>query len=155
MPLAPVILVAWLVNIALNLFGAITRSKNVDRPLDGGLLFIDGRRVLGSSTTWGGLVVCLVAGLALYAYPILMTVPLLVYAGHAAGSFLKRRIGYADGRFLPGIDHGDYAILIGFVFVPLGYLTLQDAVLMYVLSLLITPLVTWCAYTLRLRHQKL
>lgn len=155
MLLAPVLLVAWIVNGALNLFGALTRNMKVDRPLDGGLIFIDGRRILGSSTTLGGLALCLSASLALSPYKYLFFVPVLVYLGHALGSFLKRRLGYTDGQFLPGIDHGDYALLIGAVFVPLGYLTILDAVLMYVLSILITPLVTWCAYTLRLRHHKL
>lgn len=155
MPLAPVLLVAWIVNGALNLFGALTRNVDIDRPLDGRLLFIDGKRLLGTSATWGGLVLCLGASLALSAYSALALVPLLVYLGHAVGSFLKRRLGYPDGKFLPGIDHGDYALLIGAVFVPLGYLTIKDAALMYVLSVVITPLVTWCAFSLRLRHHKL
>lgn len=155
MPLAPVLLVAWIVNGALNLFGALTKDADIDRPLDGRLLFIDGKRVLGTSTTWGGLALCLAASLALSVYSALVLVPLLVYLGHAAGSFLKRRLGYSDGKFLPGIDHGDYALLIGAVFVPLGYLTIMDAVLMYALSVLITPLVTWSAFSLRLRHHKL
>lgn len=155
MLLAPVLLVAWIVNGALNLFGVLTRELDIDRPLDGGRFFMDGRRILGSSTTLGGLALCLSASLALSRYEYLFFVPVLVYFGHALGSFLKRRLGYADGQFLPGIDHGDYALLIGAVFVPLGYLALADAVLMYALSILVTPFITWCAYTLRLRHHKL
>lgn len=153
--LAPVLLTAWIVNGALNLFGALTKNAGLDRPLDGGHRFIDRRRLLGASTTWGGLALCLAASLALSLHPALASVPLLVYLGHAAGSFLKRRLGYGDGAFLPGIDHGDYALVIGAAFVPLGLLSLYDAGMLYILSLLVTPGVTYAAHALRLRQHSL
>ncbi len=81
-----------------------------NRPLDGGAIFADGRPWLGSSKTIRGVVVALAA--TPLAAPLLgldWRVGVLVATGAIAGdlfsSFIKRRLGYAPGSTVIGLDH--------------------------------------------------
>jgi len=81
--------------------------------LDGGLKFNDGRPVLGSHKTIRGAIVGIVGGavmgliLSLWrpkfaAQGLLMGVGAMV--GDALGSFIKRRLGIAEGKWTPLVD---------------------------------------------------
>lgn len=152
----------WFINISLNILGTINLKfpslKKLDRPFDGGLVLPDRYRLLGESTTWGGLVLALVLGsLFAYIYPgnYFLVKALCVFFGHATGSFIKRRLGMPRGAYLPVINHGDHVILTGVVSIYLGILSIQAFLVALLITLVITPLVTMGFYKLGLRDNKL
>lgn len=78
-------------------------------PLDGGLRLRDGRRLLGSSATWRGVIaaVAVTAVLALLLGHGLGTgalTGLLAMLGDASSSFVKRRLGLRPGDPAFGLD---------------------------------------------------
>lgn len=106
----------WGVNVALNSLYFFKKKypvfKAKDAPLDRSAVFFDGKRVLGESTTVYGIGVAaiMVGALWLVASFSLLSSFIIafgVYFGHALGSFIKRRFGYADGQFMPVVDHAD------------------------------------------------
>jgi CDP-2,3-bis-(O-geranylgeranyl)-sn-glycerol synthase len=87
-----------------------------DQPIDGGGLWRDGRRVLGASKTWRGLVAgCLTTGLlsALagsgWWFGILFG--LMALLGDMLSSFIKRRRGLASSARATGLDQIPEAFL--------------------------------------------
>lgn len=86
------------------------------RPLDGGRLLADGRRVLGDSKTWRGV---LLAPLATGASAALVGLPagVGVVVGGAAmlgdllSSFVKRRLGVPSSGMMVGVDQIPEALL--------------------------------------------
>lgn len=127
-------------------------------PLDGGLIFFDGRPLLGSSKTIRGLVAA-VAATALGAS--LLGVPATVGAllgggamlGDAIASFIKRRLGVAPSGRATGLDQIPEALLpllmlktvLGLTFVQIVAITLAFFVLEIPLA--------WIAHRLGLRDQ--
>ncbi len=79
-------------------------------PLDGGIIFPDGQRLLGSSKTIRGIVTAIVST-ALIA-PLfnlsLITGALVGFwamVGDISSSFIKRRCGFTSSYSVPGLDH--------------------------------------------------
>jgi len=149
----------WGVNMALNILGYITCRYSIrDIPLDLGARIFDTHRLLGNSTTYAGLLVCVALGLmgelALPGHHFFV-LALLVYGGHALGSFIKRRLTLPEGTYLPFIDHGDYVLIIIIVSLLTGFLSLPAAVLGYFITILLTPFVTWIGFSVGIRTQKL
>jgi CDP-2,3-bis-(O-geranylgeranyl)-sn-glycerol synthase len=142
----------WLVNASFNLFYEIKRKYgfiSYDFPFDLGLSFLDGRRILGESTTWGGLIVAISSGLFLDVffpghYGLLKAI--LTFAGHALGSFIKRRMGLARGVYVPIIDHGDYMILIGVVFTSFNLIPISIVWGALFFTLCFQPLICFVCY---------
>lgn len=91
------------------------------RPIDFGLNFIDGRRILGDGKTWEGLITGTLAGGVLGAaawYLLGVNLPLTLafiialgaLLGDAAASFLKRRLGLRRGAPAPLLDQLDFYV---------------------------------------------
>jgi len=85
-------------------------------PVDGGLRWRDGRRLLGTSATWRGVIAAVVvtAGLAFLLGHGLGTgalIGLLAMLGDAASSFLKRRLGLEPGDAAFGLDQVPESLL--------------------------------------------
>lgn len=85
-------------------------------PLDGGLIFVDGRRLLGESKTVRGLVVCVLV--CIVAAPLLglswltgALFGLLSMGGDAFSSFIKRRINIPPSGMALGLDQIPEALL--------------------------------------------
>ena len=132
--------VLWVLTPVYIANAFATLPKGWGPSMDFGRNWTDGRRVLGSSKTWSGLLfgtiaaapfALLEAWLILLAPPNLQLVPhygpsvlaavpvafLLTggaLIGDAVGSFLKRRLGYGSGARVLGLDQ------LPFVFVPIG-----------------------------------
>jgi len=102
------------------------------RPIDGGRILDDGRRLLGAGKTWrgtavgtgAGLVVAFlldrarptavaVAGGAVPSFPVAAAVGLAFGAmlGDILASFLKRRTGRDRGASVPGVDQLDFVVV--------------------------------------------
>jgi CDP-2,3-bis-(O-geranylgeranyl)-sn-glycerol synthase len=119
--------IAWGSNISLNFIYVVKRywpeTRKYDYPLDGRRLYKKDR-LLGDSITFPGLILSLILAGALFRATgtlIWSLIPVLVYLGGAAGSFIKRRLHINSGEYLPLIDHGDYMIMTGLVFWLSGY----------------------------------
>lgn len=139
----------WIVNLSLNLIYVtkyyFPKVEQIDRPIDFGFNFFDDRRILGNSTTIIGIAVALLAGFLSGS----LLVGILVYLGHALGSFIKRRLNYKDGDFMPVVDHGDYVILTGAVFLFLNKTTPQVFLLGLLLTYILHPVVTYASYLVK------
>ena len=84
-------------------------GNRLSQPIDGGIHFVDGRRLLGPSKTIRGALVSV--GLTTAAAPLLgldAAIGALVGAGAMLGdllsSFVKRRLGFAPSSRLTGFD---------------------------------------------------
>lgn len=152
----------WGINMSLNVYGYAMKRLSAcgirDYPLDLRARLSDTRRLLGDSTTFGGLLLVCAGGWMFSradAHLPYVTLALLVYVGHAVGSFVKRRLAYAEGEYAPGIDHGDYVVIAGTYAVLRGIISPAFFVLLWVTTVLFTPAVTFCAWKLGIRQQRL
>ncbi|MCX6754388.1 MAG: CDP-archaeol synthase [Candidatus Nomurabacteria bacterium] len=150
--------IAWGTNICLNFLYVIKRYvpsvKKLDIPLDGDIEF-NGERLLGESTTVLGLLISILASLFVYSIIhnlVWMSIPILVYFGHLFGSFVKRRIHKKGGEFMLFVDHGDYMILTGIVFVILNYISFLFAFLALLVTYILHPIACFLAFKLKLRE---
>jgi CDP-2,3-bis-(O-geranylgeranyl)-sn-glycerol synthase len=148
--------------MSLTVLGYVTRKsaflRKTDWPLDAWLSLPDKKRILGDSTTWLGLLLVCVGGIiGAHFWPghHLFALSILVYIGHALGSFIKRRIGISEGAFLPGIDHGDYVLTAGLFLYLIGELSLFSWVFAWLLTLILTPFITVSAYHVKVRKEAL
>lgn len=102
------------------------------RPIDGGAILRDGRRVLGGGKTWRGLVGGTLFGMFIgilqwlgnsaYGHPdfsfgdfpftilVIFLLPFGALFGDILGSFIKRRMGIERGQKAPGLDQYDFLI---------------------------------------------
>lgn len=150
--------IAWSANISLNLLYVVKKYvpefKYLNHPLDFGLNF-RGERLIGDSVNIIGLIFSLTISLAVYSATgemIWTSIPVIVYAGNMLGSFIKRRLHMKSGEFLPIVDHGDYMLLLGIVFVSLRYIDTLFAVLAVLLTYILHPLACLIAFKLGLRE---
>lgn len=150
-------IVAWGANISLNFLYIMKRYipefKNLDYPLDFNLSY-KGNRLMGSSINIIGLFFCLFISVGLYFLvnsSILASIPLIVYLGGAIGSFIKRRFNKKSGEFMPLVDHGDYIVLLGVVFVLNGYISVWFALTAILITYILHPIACLVAFKLKLR----
>jgi CDP-diglyceride synthetase len=121
-----------------------------DSPVDGGLLYRDGRRWLGASKTWRGWVICalttpLVAWLFEISWEVGLLVAILAMLGDAVSSFVKRRLGYPTSTSVMLLDQVPESLMPAIALLaPLG-LTLAEIGLsvagFVIIDILLTPLV--------------
>lgn len=149
---------AWVTNICLNFLYVIKRyspkTLHFDIPIDGGLKY-KGDRLIGESTTVFGLIISFVISIILCftTYNFMWAIiPLLVFTGHLLGSFIKRRMHKKGGEFVPFIDHGDYMITTGLVFVLSGYISVFFALLTITLTYILHPIACFIAFKFKLRE---
>jgi len=91
-------------------------GKTLDQPIDGGILFLDGRPLLGRAKTIRGIVLSLVmttlaASLLGMGWAIGLVVALAAMAGDLVSSFTKRRLGFPSSSRAIGLDHIPEALL--------------------------------------------
>ncbi len=137
----------WGTNISLNLLYVLKRfvpeTNMWDRPIDGGINFFDGKRMIGDSTTLLGFVVAALCSLiafygGLFDSTVSLLTPFLVYVGHLIGSFIKRRMN-KNNVFVPFVDHGDYMFLSGLVLVIFGFISFKLAIVCLLLTYILHP----------------
>jgi CDP-2,3-bis-(O-geranylgeranyl)-sn-glycerol synthase len=154
-------LVAIIPAMFANATPVLARGR---RPIDGGLRFIDGRRLLGDGKTWEGLIAGLAAGVTvalllaialdniLVAYVGTLT-SIGAMAGDITASFVKRRLGMERGAPAPLLDQlnfyiGAVAVLLiaGYTITPTMFITLA------VISGLAHITANMIAYKLKLKN---
>jgi CDP-archaeol synthase len=116
----PVLLLKLLILLALaNAVPVIAKrafGARLARPVDGGLLFLDGRPLLGPSKTIRGIVLSLLAtGIGAFSLGLGVEVGLMVAAAAMAGdllsSFIKRRFALASSSKATGLDQVPESLL--------------------------------------------
>ncbi|MCU0834612.1 MAG: CDP-archaeol synthase [Chromatiaceae bacterium] len=127
-------------------------------PLDGGLRLGDGRRLLGSSATWRGVIaaVAVTAALAaLFGHGIATgaLVGLLAMLGDAASSFVKRRLRLEPGDPAFGLDQIPESLLPVLVIAGDYGLAWLDVALLVAAFTLFDLLVSRILYRFRLRKR--
>jgi CDP-2,3-bis-(O-geranylgeranyl)-sn-glycerol synthase len=127
-------------------------------PLDAGLRLADGRRLLGSSATWRGVIaaVAATAGLAHllgHLAAIGALIALLSMAGDAASSFIKRRLGLEPGAPAFGLDQVPESLLPLVAAAPAYGLTWVEVLSLVVAFTAFDLLVSRILYRFRLRKR--
>lgn len=157
-------LACWIFNMSLNLIAPLKdwfpNIEKFDSPLDRGASLRDGHRIFGDSITISGMVFALI--LPFVIAPLIQQSLALVflkcscaYVGGAAGSFVKRRLGFPRGRFLPFVDHGDYMLATIFVFCAFGFERIDVAIVALAGTFVIHPMVSYLSYLLGIKRQPL
>ena len=114
-------------------------SNRCSQPIDGGLRICDGRRLLGSSKTWRGVLIGILAPACLSP---LMNMPwragalagASAMAGDCLASFLKRRFGFGVSSMALGLDQIPESLLPAIsmrAYVPLGAIDIAIVVLLF------------------------
>jgi uncharacterized protein len=98
----------WLVNFTPPLL-AFFLDDRLNKPIDAGKSFRDGRPLFGPHKTWRGLVGALGSGVLLalvFGFPVWagFFAALLSMSGDLISSFIKRRINKPSGRNFPLVD---------------------------------------------------
>lgn len=114
-------------------------------PLDGGVLFVDGRPLFGPSKTIRGIVLSLLAtSIAAALIGLGWKVGALVGIGAMAGdllpSFTKRRLGFASSSMAIGLDQipeSLFPLLASRILLPLGWLDILLGVAVFFVGELI------------------
>lgn len=127
-------------------------------PLDAGLRLADGRRLLGSSATWRGVIaaVALTSVLAhLLGHPAAIgaLIALLAMAGDAASSFIKRRLGREPGAPAFGLDQVPESLLPLVAAAPTYGLTWVEVLSLVIAFTAFDLLVSRILYRFRLRKR--
>ncbi|MFA5131558.1 MAG: CDP-archaeol synthase [Patescibacteria group bacterium] len=150
--------IAWGTNIALNFLYVIKRYfprfNDFDYPIDFKIK-CGARRLFGDSTTIIGLILSLIISLLINMSTgtlVWTIIPPIIYLGHLMGSFIKRRMNKGGGEFVPVIDHGDYMLLLGIIFISCHYVSLLFALLALILTYILHPLACIIAFKLKLRE---
>jgi len=142
-------------------------------PLDLGKNFIDGKRIFGDNKTIrgfvGGVALGTITGLILpYVFPYLDMGHIKIYdalilafllsigthAGDLSGSFIKRRLNLKPGAPAPILDQAGFilfALLFAYPFMPL--ITIMEAIIAILITLLIHPLSNIFAYLAGLKDK--
>jgi CDP-archaeol synthase len=85
-------------------------GETLARPLDGGVLFVDGRPVFGPAKTIRGVVVSILAtaicgALVGLGWRVGVLIATFALAGDLFSSFVKRRLNLASSSMAIGLDH--------------------------------------------------
>ncbi|ADM27945.1 protein of unknown function DUF46 [Ignisphaera aggregans DSM 17230] len=160
-----IIIPAYIANGTPVVVSKLLSSRNIARhPIDFGKTFIDGRRVLGDSKSWEGLISGIIAGLvtSLIQYliegnPIAIVRGFILsigaMAGDIIGAFIKRRIGLKPGEPLPIVDQLMFIIIalsLAIIF-KLIRITLTQFIFVLLLTFLLHIATNYIAYKLNLK----
>ncbi len=153
------IIVPLLLLLAANGAPVVARLLMGDRfsaPLDGGLMFLDGRPLFGPAKSWRGVLAAavvssLLALLLHFDWRLGAWFGLLAMAGDTLASFIKRRLGIAPHGKVIGLDQLPEALLpLWLLQAPLG-LDWKQVAMTALLFMLVERLLSPLLYRLRIR----
>ncbi len=160
-----IIIPAYIANGTPVVVAKLLSSRNIIRhPIDFGKIFIDGRRVLGDSKSWEGLLSGIIAGLitSLLQYFIEDSSIVIVrgfilsigaMAGDIIGAFIKRRIGLKPGEPLPIVDQLMFIVIALSLAISLNLIkiTLVQFIFVLLLTFFLHIITNYIAYKLNLK----
>lgn len=162
-------LAAGIANITPIFAVKVSFLKNWNQPIDGDLK-LGGKRLLGDSKTWRGLLTGtlvggIIGGLQFYIHPLTHSVGLGIYAGLAMGlgallgdlveSFFKRQLDIAPGVSWFPFDQLDYIIGGVLLVTPVLHPTINTILWVYVVWFAIHLIAVWIGHKLGLREKPL
>lgn len=138
--------------VARNLFG------DGARPVDGGATGADGRRVLGRTKTWRGVVAAVVLAAAAapaLGYPLWVgaVAGAAAMAGDMFSSWVKRRLGKAPSDMAFGLDQLPEALLPAAILAPVFGLGVGAVALIGVLFVVLELALSRALFALGLRDR--
>lgn len=128
-------------------------------PVDGGARFIDGKPWFGTSKTWRGIIVAIVATalagqLLNIGWQLGAAIGALAILGDLFSSFIKRRIGIAvSGRAMLLDQLPESALPVLLLKEPLGLASLTDALLVIVIFMALEVTISPLLYRLHIRKR--
>ena len=122
-------------------------GRRLARPIDGGIVFVDGRPWFGPSKTFRGVIASVLVtavGAIPLGYPATVGASFAAasMAGDLVSSFIKRRLGLSPGRSAVCLDQIPESLLPLLIFWNTFKLTPDTAVLVFVIFLIIDLVVT-------------
>ncbi|MEY2702994.1 MAG: CDP-archaeol synthase [Bacteroidota bacterium] len=87
------------------------------------------------------------------SYPYYLLLTCSVFIGDLLGSIIKRRLNYKKGEFMPFIDHGDYILFTGIIFIHLKFISLYIFLATLLLTYILHPLVCFMGYKIHIKKQ--
>lgn len=154
----------WITNISFQFIRAVKdrvpthhkiRNYNIDK-FD--FTFFDKKPFIGGGIRITSIVPVIILPLFFnlyisisYSYYLLLTSS--VFAGDLLGSFIKRRFNYRKGEFMPFIDHGDYILFTGIIFIHLKFISLQVFLGTLFLTYILHPLICFIGYKMHIKNQ--
>lgn len=136
-------------NGAPLLAGHWLRNKSLQSPIDAGYCYRDGKRLLGESKTWLGLLASVLATLVAasilqFSLTSALLLALLAMLGDILSSFTKRRLGYCSGMTVPVLDQLPESLLPMLAMALLMPLTALQVLLPVLLFILVHIVLTEC-----------
>ena len=155
------VLPAYIANATPVIAAKIIRNRH---PIDLGKNFIDGKRILGDSKSWEGLLSGMVSGISIsFVQYLIQPANLIVIRGtllsigaligDLAGAFIKRRLGIKPGAPAPLIDQLSF-LIVALLFVYLaGLYTLSttQTIALIIITLLLHVISNAIAYLFGLK----
>jgi CDP-diglyceride synthetase len=141
--------------IARNLLG-----ERYNRPIDGGVVFVDGHRLLGPTKTIRGIVAAVGATALMAPFVGLSCLTgalfgLYTMGGDLVTSFIKRRLGLSSSESVLGLDQGLEALCPILVFRARFALHLPEVLAIMVAFFLLEIVLSRLLYWLHIRNQPL
>ncbi len=130
--------------------------RKIDEPFD--FIFFDNKPFIGSGLRITSIVPILTLPfffnlflpVSLFYYLKLTS---LVFLGDLLGSIIKRRLGYKKGEFAVFIDHGDYILVTGTIFLLLNYISIEVFLYSLLLTYILHPIVCLIGYKLKIKKE--
>ncbi|MEM1541098.1 MAG: CDP-2,3-bis-(O-geranylgeranyl)-sn-glycerol synthase [Ignisphaera sp.] len=135
-------------------------------PIDGGRMFIDGRRMFGDNKTWEGFIAGIIVGVltsiiqtffeasvSLYSYSIRgIALGFGAMVGDLLGAFIKRRLGLKPGAPLPLIDQLSFLLVAIAISLKFINITFKQFIYVAVTTIVLHITTNYLAYKLGLKN---
>ncbi len=154
----------WITNMSFQFIRAVKNAVPKDHHLrkikidSFDFTFLDGKPFIGSGLRLTSFVpILLLPFFFNYWLPIsivyYVSLTALVFLGDLLGSIIKRRLGYRKGQFAPLIDHGDYILVTGAVFIFSGHISIMIFAYALGITYLLHPLACLIGYKLKIKNE--
>lgn len=127
-------------------------------PIDGRLLYRDGRRLFGPTKTWRGLFASILATVAMAAVLGLpawlgLLIATAAMAGDLLSSFIKRRLGMRPSHRATGLDQVPESLLPVLLVMPVLQLAVLDVLLLVAAFFILETVLSRWLFRLHIRRQ--
>ncbi|MEM0217270.1 MAG: CDP-2,3-bis-(O-geranylgeranyl)-sn-glycerol synthase [Candidatus Nezhaarchaeales archaeon] len=138
----------------------VARLISKRRPMDLGRCWIDGRRILGDNKSIEGFISGVLSGflVGLFLNDLLrgLLMGLGAMTGDALGSFIKRRLGMAQGEPVPLLDQYLFVLVALFFCYLAGYtLTFEQLIVILIATPILHASSNYVAYLLGIKQKPL
>jgi len=131
-------------------------NEKWNRPIDGGLKFVDGEPLFGKSKTWRGLTASLIitpviALMLGYSVQTGLLISLLAMTGDLFSSFVKRRLKLPSSSMAPLLDQVPESLLPAVIMMRTFELTLFSIIMLILFFMIFELIVSQILYKMSIR----